>query len=170
MAAYIEASFFQPSILLSFVQYVIGPYADDLGNVLPHAVEGVGVPVNPAAFAGLLGLVVTALDLLPAGSLDGGRIVQATLGRRRAQQVSFVTTALLGVAGVSGSFICLAWGFIIVFLRNSQELPALDEAAPLDARRTAVGAVLLAASLLLLFTNSAANFPSAFLTPQGGLL
>jgi hypothetical protein len=41
--------------LLSFIQFVIGPYTDDLGNVLPYAVEGVGVPVDPLAFAGLLG-------------------------------------------------------------------------------------------------------------------
>lgn len=34
---------------------MIGPYADDLVNVLPNAVEGVGVPVDPLAFAGLLG-------------------------------------------------------------------------------------------------------------------
>lgn len=34
---------------------MIGPYADDVGNVLPNAVEGVGVPVDPLAFAGLLG-------------------------------------------------------------------------------------------------------------------
>lgn len=34
---------------------MIGPYSDDLGNVLPNAVEGVGVPVDPLAFAGLLG-------------------------------------------------------------------------------------------------------------------
>lgn len=34
---------------------MVGPYADDLGNVLPNAVEGVGVPVDPLAFAGLLG-------------------------------------------------------------------------------------------------------------------
>jgi len=44
--------------LLSFIQYVIGPYTDDLGNVLPYAVEGVGVPVDPLAFAGLLGAFV----------------------------------------------------------------------------------------------------------------
>lgn len=37
---------------------MIGPYADELGNVLPNAVEGVGVPVDPLAFAGLLGILV----------------------------------------------------------------------------------------------------------------
>lgn len=52
---YIRPQFFYNNPLLSFIQLVIGPYTDDLGNVLPYAVEGVGVPVDPLAFAGLLG-------------------------------------------------------------------------------------------------------------------
>lgn len=52
---YIRPQFFYNNPLLSFIQYVVGPYTDDLGNVLPYAVEGVGVPVDPLAFAGLLG-------------------------------------------------------------------------------------------------------------------
>ena len=52
---YIRPQFFVNNPLLSFIQFVIGPYTDDLGNVLPYAVEGVGVPVDPLAFAGLLG-------------------------------------------------------------------------------------------------------------------
>ncbi|GKA75765.1 hypothetical protein Tco_0782143 [Tanacetum coccineum] len=54
MYRYIRPQFFYNNPLLSFIQYVVGPYADDLGNVLPNAVEGVGVPVDPLAFAGLL--------------------------------------------------------------------------------------------------------------------
>lgn len=54
---YIRPQFFNNNPLLSFIQFVIGPYADDLGNVLPNAVEGVGVPVDPLAFAGLLGKI-----------------------------------------------------------------------------------------------------------------
>ncbi|VVA15542.1 PREDICTED: site-2 protease family [Prunus dulcis] len=53
-ALYIRPQFFYNNPLLSFIQFVIGPYTDDLGNVLPYAVEGVGVPVDPLAFAGLL--------------------------------------------------------------------------------------------------------------------
>lgn len=55
---YIRPQFFYNNPLLSFIQYVIGPYTDDLGNVLPYAVEGVGVPVDPLAFAGLLGELI----------------------------------------------------------------------------------------------------------------
>jgi len=55
-----------------FVQCVDRPLArTSWGNVMPSAVAGVGVPVNPLAFAGLLGLVDTALSLLPAGRLRG---------------------------------------------------------------------------------------------------
>lgn len=54
---YIRPQFFFNNPLLSFVQYVIGPYSDELGNVLPQAVPGLGVPVDPLAFAGLLGKI-----------------------------------------------------------------------------------------------------------------
>ncbi|KAL2895329.1 putative zinc metallopeptidase EGY3 chloroplastic [Bienertia sinuspersici] len=56
-ALFVRPQFFENNPLFSLIQYVIGPYADELGNVLPNAVEGVGVPVDPLAFAGLLGLV-----------------------------------------------------------------------------------------------------------------
>ncbi|CAI5492539.1 unnamed protein product, partial [Closterium sp. Naga37s-1] len=122
---YIEPSFFAPNLLLSFIQNVIGPYSDDLGNVMPNAVEGLGVPVNPLAFAGLLGFVITALNLLPAGQLDGGHMVQALFGRRKAKITTLITLALLALGGFSGSVLCLFWAFIILAFRNSEELPSL---------------------------------------------
>ncbi|KAK1380755.1 putative zinc metallopeptidase EGY3, chloroplastic [Heracleum sosnowskyi] len=60
-ALYIRHQFFFNNPLLSFIQFVIGPYTDNLGNVLPYTVEGVGVPVDPLAFAGLLGDIIQTL-------------------------------------------------------------------------------------------------------------
>lgn len=68
LCRYIRPQFFYNNPLLSFIQFVIGPYTDDLGNVLPYAVEGVGVPVDPLAFAGLLGKSQKLVQLL--GSHD----------------------------------------------------------------------------------------------------
>ncbi|XP_050252560.1 probable zinc metallopeptidase EGY3, chloroplastic isoform X2 [Quercus robur] len=82
-ALYIRPQFFYNNPLLSFIQFVIGPYADDLGNVLPYAVEGVGVPVDPLAFAGLLGMVVTSLNLLPCGRLEAAKDEITPLGDDR---------------------------------------------------------------------------------------
>ncbi|KAF2320779.1 hypothetical protein GH714_030696 [Hevea brasiliensis] len=104
---YIRPQFFYNNPLLSFIQYVIGPYTDDLGNVLPYAVEGVGVPVDPLAFAGLSGMVVTSLNLLPCGRLEGGRIAQAMFGRSTATLLSFATSLLLGIGGLSE--VCCVW-------------------------------------------------------------
>ncbi|KAF5951856.1 hypothetical protein HYC85_009800 [Camellia sinensis] len=148
-ALYIRPQFFYNNPLLSFVQYVIGPYADDLGNVLPYAVEGVGVPVDPLAFAGLLGMVVTSLNLLPCGRLEGGRIAQAMFGRSTATLLSFATSLLLGIGGLSGSVLCLAWGLFATFFRGGEEVPAKDEITPLGDDRYAWGFILgLIVSLL----------------------
>ncbi|XP_054777583.1 probable zinc metallopeptidase EGY3, chloroplastic [Prosopis cineraria] len=163
-AMYIRPQFFYNNPLLSFIQFVIGPYTDDLGNVLPYAVEGVGVPVDPLAFAGLLGMVVTSLNLLPCGRLEGGRIAQAMFGRSTAAVLSFATSVLLGLGGLSGSVLCLAWGLFATFLRGGEEIPAKDEISPLGESRFAWGVVLALICFLTLFPNGGGTFSSSFLS------
>ncbi|KAG5070426.1 hypothetical protein GLYMA_01G241500v4 [Glycine max] len=160
-ALYVRPQFFYNNPLLSFIQYVIGPYTDDLGNVLPYAVEGVGVPVDPLAFAGLLGMVVTSLNMLPCGRLEGGRIAQAMFGRSTAMLLSFATSLLLGVGGLSGSVLCLAWGLFATFFRGGEEIPAKDEISPIGESRYAWGIVLGLICFLTLFPNGGGTFSSA---------
>ncbi|KAK8527813.1 hypothetical protein V6N13_085621 [Hibiscus sabdariffa] len=163
-ALFIRPQFFYNNPLLSFIQYVIGPYADELGNVLPNAVEGVGVPVDPLAFAGLLGMVVTSLNLLPCGRLEGGRIAQAMFGRSTAMLLSFATSLLLGIGGLSGSVLCLAWGLFATFFRGGEEMPAKDEITPLGDNRFAWGIVLGLICFLTLFPNGGGTFSNPFLS------
>ncbi|KAL3515380.1 hypothetical protein ACH5RR_022282 [Cinchona calisaya] len=161
-ALYIRPQFFFNNPLLSFIQYVIGPYTDDLGNVLPYAVEGVGVPCDPLAFAGLLGMVVTSLNLLPCGRLEGGRIAQAMFGRSTANLLSFATSLLLGIGGLNGSVLCLAWGLFATFFRGGDEIPAKDEITPLGDDRFAWGCVLFLICFLTLFPNVGGTFSSSY--------
>lgn len=163
-ALYIRPQFFFNNPLLSFIQFVIGPYTDDLGNVLPYAVEGVGVPVDPLAFAGLLGMVVTSLNLLPCGRLEGGRIAQSMFGRNTASVLSFTTSLLLGIGGLSGSVLCLAWGLFATFFRGGEEIPAKDEITPLGDDRFTWGVVLGLICFLTLFPNGGGTFSSSFLS------
>ncbi|KAL2349532.1 hypothetical protein Fmac_003532 [Flemingia macrophylla] len=163
-ALYIRPQFFYNNPLLSFIQLVIGPYTDDLGNVLPYAVEGVGVPVDPLAFAGLLGMVVTSLNLLPCGRLEGGRIAQAMFGRSTATLLSFATSLLLGVGGLSGSVLCLAWGLFATFFRGGEEIPAKDEITPVGESRYAWGIILGLICFLTLFPNGGGTFSTSFLS------
>ncbi|KAK9677336.1 hypothetical protein RND81_11G137200 [Saponaria officinalis] len=161
-ALFVRPQFFENNPLFSFIQYVIGPYADELGNVLPNAVEGVGVPVDPLAFAGLLGMLVTSLNLLPCGRLEGGRIAQAMFGRSTATLLSFATSLLLGIGGLSGSVLCLAWGLFATFFRGGEEIPAKDEISPLGEDRYAWGIVLFLVCFLTLFPNGGGTFSSSF--------
>ncbi|XP_058728899.1 probable zinc metallopeptidase EGY3, chloroplastic [Vicia villosa] len=163
-ALYIRPGFFDKDPLLSFIQLVIGPYTDNLGLVLPPAVEGFGVPVDPLAFAGLLGMVATSLNLLPWRQLEGGRIAQAMFGRSTATLLSYGSLLLLGIGALRGGDLCLAWGLIAIAFRGEEEIPAKDEITPLGESRYTWGIFLGLICILTLFPNIGGTLSNSFLS------
>lgn len=117
-------------------------------------------------------MVVTSLNLLPCGRLEGGRIAQAVFGRSTATLLSFATSLLLSIGGLSGSVLCLAWGLFATFFRGGEEIPAKDEITHLGDDRYAWGLVLFLICFLTLFPNVGGTFSSSFFgTPffRGGM-
>lgn len=108
------------------------------------------VRLSPVAFAGWIGLFITALNLMPVGQLDGGHIAYGLFGQRRARQVGLA--AFLVMAGL-GLFVwpgLLTWALLIALIAGFSHMPALDDVTAPDGKRFALGAVALAILILTL--------------------
>jgi membrane-associated protease RseP (regulator of RpoE activity) len=91
-------------------------------------------------------LLVTSLNLIPAGQLDGGHIFQVLFGRKAAKRlrpIILVTLALLG-------FIWYGWWLwaVLVFFLGRAYAEPLDQITPLDRKRKIIGYVALAVLFL----------------------
>ncbi|MGH7998172.1 MAG: site-2 protease family protein, partial [Brasilonema sp.] len=124
--------FFSGSILVGTLARVI------LGSALQSPL----VDVHPLVIIGWLGLVVTALNLMPAGQLDGGRIVQAIYGRKTAGRTTVATLIVLALVSL-GSSLAMYWAIVIVFLQRDLERPSLNEISEPDDARAALGLLAL---------------------------
>ncbi|MDM9385575.1 site-2 protease family protein [Chlorogloeopsis sp. ULAP01] len=124
--------FFQGSILVGSLARVV------LGSALQSQI----VDVHPLVIIGWLGLVITALNLMPAGQLDGGRIVQAIYGRKTAGRTTFATLILLGLVAL-GNPLAMYWVIVILFLQRGLERPSLNEITEPDDARAALGLLAL---------------------------
>ncbi len=135
----IPTIFLQSSILVGSLAKVV------LGDALNQTL----VDIHPLLVVGWLGLVITALNLLPAGQLDGGRIVQAIYGRKTARRTTIATLAIIGIVTLTNPAnpIPLYWGIVIVFLQRALERPSLNELTEPNDARAALG--LLALFLML---------------------
>jgi membrane-associated protease RseP (regulator of RpoE activity) len=121
------------------------------------SLEGMAVATHPMADAAWAGCFVTALNLLPVGQLDGGRITYALSARRhRAFGVTtwVVLVALAAVSGSLGSFnsaqIWFVWAALLFFLVGFDHGPPLDDLTPLSSGRRLIGIACLVLVVLLL--------------------
>jgi membrane-associated protease RseP (regulator of RpoE activity) len=126
-------------------------------GVLP---EGQDLILHPVAYAGWVGLFVTALNLLPVGQLDGGHIAYALLGKK--SKFIFSLTIMLWM-GIS-LFFYVGWTLMIVLvlLFGFRHPPPLDDVTPLDSKRKILGGIVFAL-FVLSFT------PVPFLHAPGGI-
>lgn len=110
------------------------------------------VPLHPVAIGGFFGLIIHALDLIPFGSTDGGRMSQAVLGRVwHLTFSSVVFTVLLISSFTTDSGILLGFLFINSFGQRDLEIPCRNEVDKADLPRAVAALVswLLAALILV---------------------
>jgi membrane-associated protease RseP (regulator of RpoE activity) len=121
------------SLLYAFSKILV------FGHFLPTNQED--VMLNQLAQAGWTGLLVTALNLMPVGQLDGGHILYSLIGdaaRRLYYPILIVMTALVFLVSEAWLF----W-LILLFLFGRVYAAPLDMITPIDPRRRLIGVVAL---------------------------
>ena len=119
------------------------------GQILPT--NGIDVQLNQVAWAGWVGLLVTGINLIPLGQLDGGHIAYTLLGDRARMLFWPVIALLLLITGYSylvgtPAYTWLLWVGLLIFMGRTYAQP-LDDVTPLDPRRKVVAII----SLVLFF-------------------
>ncbi|MBI4928097.1 MAG: site-2 protease family protein [Anaerolineae bacterium] len=111
------------------------------GSPFPYG--GLDVTIHPIAWAGWGGMLITSLNLIPAGQLDGGHVFYVLLGRKNAARLlPFILAGLVGLGFFWNGW--WLWAGLLFFLGRFYAEP-LDEITPLDTPRKilAVIAVLI---------------------------
>jgi Zn-dependent protease len=104
-----------------------------LGQFYPTATRD--VVINQMAFAGWLGLFVTALNLIPVGQLDGGHVMYSLFGMKARRVYYPVLVGMVFLAIMSQ--VWLLW-VVLLMLLGRLYAPPLDDITTLDPRRRAI--------------------------------
>ena len=109
---------------------------------------------HPVVLAGWAGFFVTALNLMPAGQLDGGHIARAVLGPK-ANGLSLTVILLLvfmafyGIPGVAPPYLGWAVYAVLIFFLGTSHPPPSEELSKLGNSRMGIG---LLTGLILVLT------------------
>jgi membrane-associated protease RseP (regulator of RpoE activity) len=144
--------FIVAGILLSKTQVVIGgDHYQRLGDPLLFTIlqrifigeipKGLDLVLHPFAYAGWVGLFVTALNLLPVGQLDGGHAVYAVFGNK-SKWVFRISIALLAALAI---FYNPGWLTLVILLLifGRRHPQPFDTETRLDSKRIFIACVVL---------------------------
>jgi len=117
------------------------------GIIFPGLGPNQDILLHSVAFAGWIGLLVTMLNLLPIGQLDGGHIAYAMLGEKYDK---VAITALLSLIPLS--YFTLNWliwgGLILILMRTVKHPPVMNIHEPLSYKDKKIGYMCLAIFIL----------------------
>jgi membrane-associated protease RseP (regulator of RpoE activity) len=122
---------FGGSLLFSFLSWVILNIEPDKYDILLH----------PIAFAGWVGLLVTSLNLIPVGQLDGGHVVYALFGEKH-QLIAKMMIPVLALMGIIFWPGWLVWAALLIII-GYRHPPVVYPEIHLDRKRKFIGWVCL---------------------------
>jgi membrane-associated protease RseP (regulator of RpoE activity) len=113
------------------------------GLFFPSASHGEQVILNPMLFAGWVGLLITSLNLIPIGQLDGGHILYGLLRKRAHAVATFLLLAAV-VAVVAFGYYWWSLMLVLLAMMGPKHPPTANDNVPLGTWRTILGWLTLA--------------------------
>ena len=179
-SGFFTSSFLFNEILNNFLQ-VSQVSTAQLSDAVPSIGQSL-IPVvyiHPSLAVGLVALLVNALNFLPIGRLDGGRVAMAVGGRRASGVITFIFLLLQAVSlATNVSPVNLAWIVAVAIFQRSQDMPPEDDVSPVatdeDDRKKGLlwfgrlGALALCLTLTALIMLPAVNIVDPSFLPPGG--
>ncbi|KAK3020670.1 hypothetical protein RJ639_046263 [Escallonia herrerae] len=135
----VDSSVFHESLLAGGIAKLL------LGNVLK---EGTPISVNPLVIWAWAGLLINAINSIPAGELDGGRISFAIWGRKASSRFTAASIVLLGLSSLFND-VAFYWVALIFFLQRGPIAPLSEEITDPDNKYVALGVTVLLLGLLV---------------------
>ncbi|MCK4365234.1 MAG: site-2 protease family protein, partial [Thermoplasmatales archaeon] len=118
-----------------------------LFTILAHSIHNIpyganyAINMNPVTFAGWVGLLITSINLLPAGQLDGGHIFRAVLGDKQ-KYVGWIAIFIMIFTG------WWFFAFIILFMMGTLHPPPLNDYTEICVKRKLLFLVAIAILIL----------------------
>lgn len=135
----VDSSVFHESFLAGGIAKSI------LGDVLK---EGEVISINPLVLWAWAGLLINAINSIPAGELDGGRIAFALWGRKASARLTGLSIVLLGLSSLF-SDVAFYWAILVFFLQRGLVAPLSEEITEPDQKYQALGIAVLLFGLLI---------------------
>ena len=117
-----------------------------LFGLIEKVVPAASTSLHPIAFAGWVGMLITSLNLLPVGQLDGGHIARALSGDKTTYISAAVPLILMtggiyySLNGLNGEML-LFWAlFTLLFAAGGHPQP-INDMKKLDAKRVVLGII-----------------------------
>ncbi|KAL3782366.1 hypothetical protein HJC23_002981 [Cyclotella cryptica] len=131
--------------------FLVGSIATLVAPKVMLAPQSQPIPVHPLFMIGLAGLVMSSVNLLPIGRLDGGRACMAAWGRKVASSFSFLSLLAMAFYSFSGfSGVIMFWGALVVMTQRLPDIPAVNEVTGVGGLRSNVYIGLLILAVLTL--------------------
>jgi len=111
-------------------------------NMMPTRPPGGVLLLHPISFAGWVGIIVTMLNLLPAGMLDGGHVVRASIGEKFSFVLTFASILFLLVQGL------YFMAIFVLFVSMYKHPGPLDGVSGLSTKRKLIAVALIGIFIL----------------------